>query len=60
FKYMGDLTGKRGKREAPGMAQNRICVILRPVAALAALRITGHILVYAPRNPSLAALPQTG
>ncbi|OBU03086.1 hypothetical protein AYY18_10435 [Morganella psychrotolerans] len=33
-------------------------VIFQSVAALAALRNPGHILMYAPRISSLAALPQ--
>ncbi|OBU05835.1 hypothetical protein AYY17_05695 [Morganella psychrotolerans] len=36
-----------------------IRVILQPVAALAALKKPGHILMYAPRFFSFAALPQT-
>ena len=54
------LTGKKRKAYSAMDGANRICVILRSVAVLVALSIPGHILVYAPRNPSHTALPQTG
>ncbi|HCM64288.1 MAG TPA: hypothetical protein DIT05_17345 [Morganella sp. (in: Bacteria)] len=57
-----------GAPELTGMYSQRlfvlpvICpirVILQLVAVLAALKKTGHILMYAPRFFSLIALPQT-
>ena len=58
-KIHSGITGKKRKAYSAMDGANRICVILRSVAVLVALSIPGHILVYAPRNPSLTALPQT-